>query len=31
MDLDTTKVKLIDWIAQTNDQKAIDKLLYFKQ
>ena len=30
MDLDTTKVELIDWIAQTNDERAINKLLSLK-
>lgn len=30
MNLDTTKVELIDWIAQTNDQRAINRLLSLK-
>ena len=30
MDLDTTKLELINWIAQTNDERAINKLLSLK-
>ena len=30
MNLDTTKVELIDWIAQTNDARAINKLVSLK-
>ena len=30
MDLDTTKLELIDWITQTNDERAVDKLLSLK-
>jgi hypothetical protein len=31
MNIDTIKVELIDWIAQLNDQQAIDKLLTLKK
>lgn len=30
MNIDTIKVELIDWIAQLNDQQAINKLLSLK-
>ena len=30
MNLDTIKVELIDWIAQTNDERAINKLVSLK-
>ncbi len=30
MNIDTIKVELIDWIAQLNDQKTINKLLSLK-
>jgi hypothetical protein len=31
MNIDTIKVELIDWIAQLNDQQAINKLLSLKK
>ncbi len=31
MNVDTTKVELIDWIAQLNDQSLIDKILSLKK
>jgi len=31
MNIDTIKVELIDWIAQLNDQQAINKLLTLKK
>ena len=30
MNIDTTKVELIDWISNLNDQQSIRKLLRFK-
>jgi hypothetical protein len=30
MNIDTLKIELIDWIAQLNDQQAINKLLSLK-